>query len=354
MNAHGGPAAQTRKAVHTGSRSWTVWGLRASVVVTDLGQAEQAQNIVQEVLAGVDLACSRFRADSELAVNRAAFAEGYEASDILATLIDAALRAAVLSDGAVDPTLGNRLVSLGYTVELGSGESFPTNREDRAVTEHLSAMIRESIMPHLIPEPVVSPAEDAAKLPGWLRISLEGHRLLIPGDLAIDLGATAKAVAADLAAARIFAELGCGVLVNLGGDIATAGPAPEDGHWQILVQDTSADPAQQISLPAGHAIATSSTMKRRWEQDGAQRHHILDPSSGFPAEAIWRSVSVAAPSAWEANTFSTAAIVKGFKAKDWFVARGVAARLVDQQLNVVLTGGWPAEAESQRGGESND
>ena len=50
----------------------------------------------------------------------------------------------------------------------------------------------------------------------------------------LDLGATAKAWAADLAAAAIHGRLGCGTLVSLGGDIAVAGPAPAGGSRWVL------------------------------------------------------------------------------------------------------------------------
>ena len=74
----------------------------------------------------------------------------------------------------------------------------------------------------------------------------------------LDLGATAKAIAADRCAARVTETTGSGVLVNLGGDIATAGPAPEGG-WQVLVSDGDDEPAVAVALPSGAALATSST-----------------------------------------------------------------------------------------------
>jgi FAD:protein FMN transferase len=113
----------------------------------------------------------------------------------------------------------------------------------------------------------------------------------------LDLGATGKAYAADRCAARVAADRGVGVLVSLGGDIATAGPAP-DGGWRVLVQDGPGEPSCVVGLPSGTALATSSTRSRRW---GTSLHHILDPRTCRPAEPLWRTVSVRAADCVTAN-----------------------------------------------------
>jgi len=317
----------------TATAAWTVWGLSAAVVVTGTSHPDtliaDAEARVRAVLDDVDLACSRFRQDSELAWLRPTLARGATVSPLLAQLVRSALLAAQWTDGAVDPTLGNDLISLGYD------RDFSAIRSGKPST---AGQLR-------------NPAQRNAT-PGWQRISLDGSILTVPDDLTLDLGATAKAVAADIAAADVAAALGCGVLVCLGGDIATAGPGPA-GHWQVMVQDTDEDPAQQISLTAGHGLATSSTSKRRWLRNGRAVHHILDPRFGLPAETVWRSASVASTSCLRANALSTAAIVRGYSAVPWFTANGISARLVDQRHRTIATGGWPAEtAEGAPSGAS--
>jgi thiamine biosynthesis lipoprotein len=178
----------------------------------------------------------------------------------------------------------------------------------------------------------------------WTEVHLVDSVLTVPARVQLDLGATAKAIAADIAAAAVASELGCGALVSLGGDIATAGTEPAEG-WDILVQDTPADPRQQVALAAGAAIATSSTQKRRWMSDGVVRHHILDPRFGLPAVVTWRSVTVASSTCLHANALSTASIVRGIRAVHWLDDLGVAARFVDLQGRVVTTAQWSAQAE---------
>jgi thiamine biosynthesis lipoprotein len=174
-------------------------------------------------------------------------------------------------------------------------------------------------------------------------VHLDGDLLTMPTGLRLDLGATAKAFTADRIAADVADRLGTGVLVNLGGDIATEGPAPSGG-WQITVQDLPEDPAGQVALRAGWALATSSTQRRTWVVEGERRHHIIDPMSGRPAAPVWRTVSVAAPSALTANTYSTAAVVLGEEAVAELSAIGLPARAVTAQGRVITLNGWPEDA----------
>ncbi len=298
---------------------WDLWSTSAHLVVTKPSVLAPAEQLARETTAAVELACSRFRDDSELSILQAAprFGEAIQVSPLLADLVRAALSAAALTEGSVDPTLGNDLLALGYDRDIA--------RLDPAADGDLPTGVSMSVQ---------------HRSAGWRRIGLDGDRLLIPDDLRLDLGASAKAFAADRIAGRIVDELGCGVLISLGGDIATAGPAI-DSHWEILVQDTPADPAQQVALPAGLAMATSSTRKRRWSQSGMPRHHILDPQFGLPVEPVWRSATVAASSCLRANALSTAAIVRATNAPGWLAGVGADARLVDRDGRVVTTGNWP-------------
>jgi thiamine biosynthesis lipoprotein len=165
----------------------------------------------------------------------------------------------------------------------------------------------------------------------------------MPPGTQLDLGATAKASAADRCARLVSSRLGTGVLVSLGGDIATAGPGPDQG-WQVMVQDLPSDVPQQISLAPGAAVATSSNARRTWTQAGQPRHHLVDPLTGFPATSPWRSVTVVAPTSLRANTATTAALVKGRGALAWLRSTALPARLVSHDGDVATLGSWPREA----------
>jgi thiamine biosynthesis lipoprotein len=289
---------------------WNVWGTVARIVVTDPAAVADATALVRAELAAVDAACSRFRPDSELNAACRAAGRPVTVSPLLADLVAAALDAARQTDGDVDPTVGGALCGLGYDRDFAA----LTGRE-------------------------VAPAVRVFPTPDWTAVRLRGQELSVPTGVLLDLGATAKAAAADRAAALVALRLGVGVLVALGGDVATAGPGP-DGGWQVLVQDRPGDPSSVVRLPAGAALATSSTAGRTWGRPGELLHHILDPRTGRPAPAVWRTVSVAAYSCLRANTLSTAAVVRGHDAP--FLLDGIPSRLVTPDLDVLRLGGWPA------------
>ena len=143
----------------------------------------------------------------------------------------------------------------------------------------------------------------------------------------------------------IAARTGSGVLVSLGGDIAVAGPPPGAG-WRIRVTDDHAAspdaPGQTVTIAAG-GLATSSTTVRTWAVGGQRMHHIIDPATGAPARSCWRTVSVAAGSCVDANTATTAAIIRSAAALSWLRDAGLPARLVRDDGSVEVVAGWPSE-----------
>jgi FAD:protein FMN transferase len=167
----------------------------------------------------------------------------------------------------------------------------------------------------------------------------------VPRGVTLDLGATAKALAADRAAARAASAAGCGVLVGFGGDLAVAGPAPAGG-WRVRVTDDHLAgpeaPGQVVAITDG-GLATSSLAVRRWRRGGRWLHHIMDPATGAPAGAYWRTVSVAAGSCLDANAATTAAMVKGRTAADWLSRSALPARLVRLDGSLLTVAGWPAD-----------
>jgi thiamine biosynthesis lipoprotein ApbE len=300
--------------------SWRALGTLVRLVVTEPRCLPEARRLLEADLAAVDLACSRFRADSEICALRAS--AGQQVSPLLAEAIAVALRAAELTDGDVDPTVGAAMSAVGY---------------DRDFEQIKGAD---------------GPPVTVRMIPGWRQVRLDGRMLTMPEGVQLDLGATAKAWAADRSAARIAQQVGCGVLVSLGGDIAVAGPAPEGG-WRIRVQDVTSEPDDPPDGPYAlvairdGGLATSSTKARRWQRGGDVLHHILDPRTGLPAEPVWRTVSVAAATCADANAASTAAVIRGRAALGWLAGLGLPSRMVDATGAVFTVAGWPEDNHSE-------
>jgi len=303
--------------VGPGVAQWPVWSTTARIVTTDPRATAAARELVEERLAAVDLAASRFRADSEVRLLEAAHGRPTRVSPLLAELVGVALDAADATGGDVDPALGTQITALGY---------------DRDI-----AQVRE----HPYPVPLVAVRRRAR----WRDVVLErgpdaAATLTVPEGVLLDLGATAKAWAADRCATDVAAALGCGVLVSLGGDLRVAGPDPVEG-WTVLVQDGLDQPASTISLRAARAVATSSTLTRTWRRGGRELHHVIDPLTTLPVEPVWRTVSVAAGTCVQANTLTTSALVRRQGAPAMLRGRGVPARLVARDGSVTTTNGWP-------------
>ena len=303
------------------STAWNAIGTTIRLVVTDITKVGAAQAMLTDDLAALDAACSRFRVDSELIRLEASAGHPTKVSALLAGAIRAALRGAQLTDGDLDPTLGRAMEALGYDRDFAS---MPVQ----------GGAIRVTVR----------------HVPQWRQIELDEttDTLTVPAGVRLDLGATAKAWAADRSAQRIAQALGCGVLVSLGGDIAIAGDVPPDG-WPIRVQDVTGDPLVPAEGPSGliairaGGLATSSTTSRKWQQGGDLMHHILDPRTGRPAASKWRTVSVAAGSALDANIASTTAIIRGERAPGWLAQLGLPARLVAVDGSVTTIADWPKD-----------
>jgi thiamine biosynthesis lipoprotein len=293
-------------------------GTTCSVVATEPDALDDAVATAQGHLRAVDRAVSRFRPDSEVSLlarrARHAPAEAF-VSPTFADYLEAALRAARLSGGLVDPTVGSALVAEGYDTDLDAVRARGT--------------FHQSFV---------------AAVPRWhsVHLNVSARRVAVARGTLLDLGASAKAHAADTIAALLGSTLPGGFVVNLGGDLALGGVLPDDG-WAVGIDDATGRTVQVVES-TGQAVATSSTQLRTWQADDGAHHHIVDPRTGRSAPVAWAQVSCAAATCLEANAASTAAIVLGVDAPEWLVAQGVPARLDALDGRVVTTPGWPAPA----------
>jgi thiamine biosynthesis lipoprotein ApbE len=302
------------------SVTWRALGTSVVVAVTDGGALAGVRDVVAGEIDALDRACSRFRGDSDLARLNAARGAPVMVTPLLAQAIRVALRAARLTDGDVDPTVGGSMEAIGYDAD------FATIAPDAP-----SVTLR------------YRPAT------GWAQVTITDLPALVtlPAGAILDLGATAKALGADRAAIAAHAASGCGVLVSLGGDIAVAGEPPIGG-WPVHVTDDHAasvdTPGQAITLHTG-GLATSGSTVRNWRRGGLPVHHIVDPRTGAPVQSPYRTVSVAAATCVDANIASTTAMVRGARAAGWLESTGLPARLVTHDGVVLHLNRWPVTAE---------
>ena len=238
---------------------------------------------------------SRFIATSEISeLNRRAGDDVTVSADTV-LLVQRAIDAWRITGGGFDPTVLGDVIRAGYDRsfdELGS--------EPRAA----SSKFRK----------------------GCTDIVVRDSSVTLPVGVGFDPGGIGKGLAADLVVADVMAGGAAGVCVNLGGDLRVRGGSPGAETWTIAIEHPLArEPVVTVALTDG-AVATSTTLRRRWTVDGQDRHHLIDPWTGEPSQSDLTLVSVVGAEAWTAEVLAKAELLRG------------SARLFD------LVGGTGAEA----------
>jgi thiamine biosynthesis lipoprotein len=310
-------AAPARAPAGYATDRWSALGTYVQIVVAGPPALGAARREAEALLDDVDRAYSRFRPDSDLVRANTAAGSWVRVSLLLVSALQAALDAARETEGLVDPTVGRSLEALGY---------------DRDYAE-----LQGRDGPAAIPVPT--------RLRAWQEVGVDPEGAVrVPPGVLVDLGAVGKAYASDLLAARLATRVGVDCVVSLGGDVAVGATGQGRRHaWQVAVAEGPTHaPAQVVTLDRG-GLATSTTTQRRWQRGGRNIHHLLDPRTGRPVEGTWRTASVAAADCVQANTASTAALVRGEHAAAWLEARGLPARLVAQDGTIRTIRGWPGD-----------
>jgi thiamine biosynthesis lipoprotein len=230
---------------------------------------------------------SRFLPASELTeLNRAA-GDWYPVSSELMEMLELALKYNIETNGLFDPAILPDLKRAGY---------------DRSMDE-----IRAN------GGATVPFGSKTTSRPAFFEISFDLARkqVRLPRGMEIDLGGIAKGWIVKKAAELLYAHsTACGV--SAGGDILFLGQ-PQDGlDWDVYLEDPR-DPLQMLAeLHVGSgAVATSSVMKRTWNQGRRLRHHLIDPRTGESAHTDWLSVTVIAPDIITADVYAKAILIGG-------------------------------------------
>lgn len=243
---------------------------------------------------------SRFLPDSEInQLNRWA---GYPVavSEDTITLVEHAVVAWRLSGGAFDPTV------LGAVIRSGYDRSFERLAPGAAGGHSTLGLGADAIV-------------------------IGRETVTLPAGSGFDPGGIGKGLAADLIAAEIMAAGADGVCINLGGDVKVAGQGPDGGSWTVAVEHPwSPAPIARVGLVAG-AVATSTTLRRRWRSDGQTRHHLIDPQTGLPSDTDLNLATVIATTGWMAEVLAKGVLLAGSKHPfDLLGGTGAQALAVDE------------------------
>ena len=267
--------------------SFDAMGTHAHVVIGGCSPGHAA--LALEGVHRLERLWSRFIGDSEISRVNASPGEPVEVSPETIELVERAVEAWELTGGLFDPMVLEDLVSLGYDRTFRELETLPP-QEPAELDAPPGAAARER------------PAVTVDRSAGTVTVSGRG----------IDSGGIGKGLAADMVAASLVEAGADAAMVNLGGDLRTAGQAPEQG-WRIDVAhplDRGGPPAGRFRLD-GQALVTSSSQGRRWARGGEENHHLLDPATGRSALSDVASVTVVDREGWRAEALSKAAFLLG-------------------------------------------
>ncbi|HEY2303420.1 MAG TPA: FAD:protein FMN transferase [Acidimicrobiales bacterium] len=259
-------------------RTFRAMGSDAHVIV--VGGSDRLVDEAVALIDDLEHRWSRFLEDSEISeLNRRA--GGFvTVSGPTVLLLKRAVEAWRLTGGAFEPTV------LGAMLRAGYDRSF------------------ELLGPN------VSSGHSLLGI-GVADIEIDGDCVRLPAGTGFDPGGIGKGLAADLVCAEMMAAGAEGICVNLGGDVRVRGVGPREKGWTVAVEHPwSAQPVVLLGLADG-AVATSTTLRRRWQSDGHSRHHLIDPQTGEPSDTDLTLTSVVAAEAWVAEVLAKAVLLAG-------------------------------------------
>jgi FAD:protein FMN transferase len=277
------------------------------IIVDDHGRSGDLASHAVERIEQLESRWSRFRDDSEVSrLNRCPGVAVSVSTDTV-RLVTIAIEAWRESGGAVNPTV------LGAVLEAGYVDTF----------ERIGEGAR--------------PDDTNMEIVACTDIVIDGTTVTLPPQTGFDPGGIGKGLAADIIVEELLADGAAGVCVNLGGDLRVSGRSPSGGGWTIAVDAPCRGlPIALLGISDG-AMATSSTLRRRWSVGGEIRHHLIDPATGRPSHSDLVQVTAIARSAWIAELHAKTALLRGSTRAFDLMSDAVSAVSVDRNLQIGAT-----------------
>lgn len=228
---------------------------------------------------------SRFNPDSEVSRLNRSFGQPVEVGADTIELVRTARTACHRSNGLVDPTMLAEVIAAGYD------RSFDQLPADRATTGP-------------VPPPPLFGIDD-------IEIDEAASTIALPPGLGFDPGGIGKGLAADIVVAEALAGGAGGACVAIGGDVRVDGCSPDGDGWTIAIVHPHHDsPIVLVGVRSG-AVASSTTLRRRWNLDGIPHHHLLDPRTRRPSTSPVTFASAVAATGWQAEAAAKASVLSG-------------------------------------------
>lgn len=290
----------------------SLFAMNTYMTLTAYGdQAQTALEEAEEKIRRVESLWSVTDEGSEIYKANHSGGQTVTVSEETANLVSHALEMAQKTGGALDPTIYPVLTAWGFTTD---NKQVPSSQQ---IAQRLADV-------------------------GYDRIQLTGTNLTVPDGMQIDLGAVGKGYTADLVTQVLQSHgVDCAIL-SLGGNVQAIGSRPDGSQWRVGIRAPWEEGNLGILQVSDAAVVTSGGYENYFEdEDGNIYWHILDPSTGYPADSGLSSVTIVGSQGWQCDALSTALFVMGAEKAEayWRENGGFDMLLVTDDNEILITEG---------------
>lgn len=232
-------------------------------------------------------------------------------SEETAEIISFALEMAQRTGGALDPTIYPVLTAWGFTTD---SKQLPSQQQIAQLLEQV----------------------------GYDRIQINGSELTVPDGMELDLGAVGKGYTADLVTEILRRHGVTSALISLGGNIQAIGSRPDGSDWRLGIRAPWESGNLGVLTVSDAAVVTSGGYENYFDDEQGNIYwHILDPSTGYPADNGLQSVTIVGREGKMCDALSTALFVMGAQSAEqyWRENGGFEMLLVTDSGEILITEG---------------
>lgn len=290
----------------------SLFAMNTYMTFTAYGEdAQAALQEAEECIQQVEGLWSVTDEDSEIYQANHSGGQPVTVSEETAEIISFALELAQRTGGALDPTIYPVLTAWGFTTD---SKQVPSQQQIAQLLEQV----------------------------GYDRIRLNGTELTVPDGMELDLGAVGKGYTADLVTEILRRHGVTSALISLGGNIQAIGSRPDGSDWCLGIRAPWESGNLGVLTVSDAAVVTSGGYENYFDDEQGNIYwHILDPSTGYPADSGLQSVTIVGREGRMCDALSTALFVMGAQSAEqyWRENGGFEMLLVTDSGEILITEG---------------
>lgn len=290
----------------------SLFAMNTYMTFTAYGEdAQAALQEAEECIQQVEGLWSVTDEDSEIYQANHSGGQPVTVSEETAEIISFALEMAQRTGGALDPTIYPVLTAWGFTTD---SKQVPSQQQIAQLLEQV----------------------------GYDRIQINGSELTVPDGMELDLGAVGKGYTADLVTEILRRHGVSSALISLGGNIQAIGSRPDGSDWRLGIRAPWESGNLGVLTVSDTAVVTSGGYENYFDDEQGNIYwHILDPSTGYPADNGLQSVTIVGREGKMCDALSTALFVMGAQSAEqyWRENGGFEMLLVTDSGEILITEG---------------